>query len=257
MQPTAVPESSAHPGPHPEEYPASHPHTPPHPQAGPDGPPALNGSVGLGAGTGHPVPGTRRPLGEIALLALDIAIAYAEAGVHEEGGNNRGDYPEFFQRLMGGHPGDPWCADFVCTCLVKAYARHAGQAEDRAHLPGYVHAASAMAIPLSGYCPALAEGARQKFLFRSPSFTPAPGDLVLFDFSRVSLPVRVAGTGEGEPHHVGFVREARPDGSLWTVEGNTSSGRVPPTGGGSQRDGDGVYCRTRPRTHVFGFVHLG
>lgn len=177
----------------------------------------------------------------IVRTALDIAMGYASAGVHEEGGNNRGDQVEFFQKLMGGAPGDPWCADFVCTCLVKGYARHTGQAEDRAHLPGYVHAASAALISLSGYCPALAQAARECYRFRSPEFTPSPGDLALFDFA-----------GAGEPHHVGFVRAACRDGRVLTVEGNTSGDSA-----GSQADGDGVHCKSRPRAHLFGYVCFG
>ena len=77
----------------------------------------------------------RREIGE---LALTIGVAYAAAGVHEVGGNNRGDEVEFFQRLCGAAPGDPWCACFVCACLVKGYARAGSLAEDRTALSGYV-----------------------------------------------------------------------------------------------------------------------
>ena len=177
--------------------------------------------------------------------ALEIAVGYAAAHVHEEGGNNRGDQVEFYQKLMGGSPGDPWCADFVCTCLTKGYARALGLAEDRAQLAGYVsRMAGLLHFKLSGYCPALADSARERYLFRSSAFVPLPGDLVLFDF-----------TGRGEPHHVGFVRHVTREG-LVTVEGNTSSGEA----GGYPRgewDGGGVYQRSRLREHVFGFVHFG
>ena len=67
-----------------------------------------------------------------------------------------------------------------------------------------------------------------------------PGDLVFFDW-----------TGAGKPHHVGIVRAAFPNGSLQTVEGNTSS-RI----AGSQSDGDGVFVRIRTRLHIFGFIRL-
>src|ERR1044071_6526269 len=130
----------------------------------------------------------------VARAALEIARGYAAAHVHEEGGNNRGDQVEFFQRLMHGVPGDPWCADFVCTCLVKGFARHHGLNEDRRHLPAYLQDASSALFPLSGYCPALAEAARRRYMFRSPEFTPQPGDLVLFDFQG---PVNGR---PGEPH---------------------------------------------------------
>ena len=175
----------------------------------------------------------------IARIALEIAEAYAAARIHEEGGNNRGDQVEFYQSLMGGAPGDPWCADFVCTCLVKAYARSRGLPEDRQRLRELVAAASEALLPLSGYCPDLAHGASARGLLRAAGHQPAPGDLVLFDFH-----------GAGEPHHVGFVCAAPgPNGLLATVEGNTSSGLA-----GSQADGDGVFCRQRQVGHVFGYA---
>ena len=175
---------------------------------------------------------------QYALSALQIAIAYAQAGTHEEGGNNRGGQVEFFQSLMGGAPGDPWCADFVCSCLVKAYARLNGLDESRAGLAKVVRAASGGLIPLCGYCPGLATAAGGNGLLKPAEFAAAPGDLVLFDFH-----------GQGEPHHVGFVRSMG-NLTIQTVEGNTSSGQA-----GSQADGDGVFLRTRSRFGIFGFVH--
>ena len=86
----------------------------------------------------------------VALAAVEIAQGYAAAHVHEEGGNNRGDQVEFFQRLIGGAPGDPWCADFVCTCLVKGYARFHRLPEERARLPELVRATGRLLLPLSG-----------------------------------------------------------------------------------------------------------
>ncbi|HLJ57605.1 MAG TPA: CHAP domain-containing protein [Chthonomonadaceae bacterium] len=175
-----------------------------------------------------------------ARTALEIALGYAAARIREEGGNNRGDQVEFFQRLMGGAPGDPWCADFVCACLVKAYARLHGLGEDRERLPQYVPAVRAAILPLSGRCYALAMAARSRRMLRDAEFEPLPGDLVLFDFRRL-----------GEPHHVGFVESVQADGGLMTVEGNTVPGP-----GVDQADGDGVYRRARGREGVSGFVHF-
>ena len=176
----------------------------------------------------------------IALLALRIAQDYAAAGVHEEGGNNRGDQVEFFQRLMGGAPGDSWCADFVCSCLVKAYARFHKLPEDRDKLPGYVHQAAEVLLPLSGSCRELAAAARAKGMLHSRDFTPSPGDLVLYDFPDAN------GDRKGYPHHVGIAIAFPED-----VEGNTSG-----PAGGSQSDGGGVYTKTRNREDVFGFIHF-
>lgn len=175
----------------------------------------------------------------VARIGLQIAEGYAAAHIHEEGGNNRGDQVEFFQRLISGAPGDPWCADFVCSCLVKAYARFHRLPEDRVRLPGYVAAAGALMLPLSGSCVEIARSARRLKLLRSADYSPAAGDLVLFDFA-----------DRGEPHHIGFVRSAD-HAVIHTVEGNTSPGTH-----GSQADGEGVFCRVRPRQHVHGFVHF-
>jgi hypothetical protein len=48
--------------------------------------------------------------------------------------------------------------------------------------------------------------------------------------------------------HVGFVERVRADGTLVTIEGNTSSGTS-----GSQDNGGGVYRRTRPPAYVVGY----
>jgi len=173
----------------------------------------------------------------IAQIALSIAVGYAAAHVHEEDGNNRGDQVEFFQRLLGGRPGDPWCADFVCTCLVKGYARANSLAEDRSALMGIAARVGAAMIALSGSCVGLMEGAQARGFWRSRTYHPAAGDLALFDFA-----------AEGRPHHVGFVRSVD-RGSVLTVEGNTISGD-----GSGQADGEGVFYRRRPRENVFGFV---
>lgn len=177
----------------------------------------------------------------IALVALSIAEGYAAAGVHEEGGNNRGDQVEFFQRLMGGAPGDSWCADFVSTCEVKAVARVLGKPEDRASLPSCVRQAGALMLPLSGSCRDIEASARAKGLLRGPDFSPCPGDLVLMDIPDAH------GRRKGYSHHIGMVK-AWPE----TIEGNTSN-----NDGGSQADGGGVYEKTRSREDVRFFVHFG
>ena len=178
----------------------------------------------------------RREIGE---LALTIGVAYAAAGVHEVGGNNRGDEVEFFQRLCGAAPGDPWCACFVCACLVKGYARAGSLAEDRTALSGYVPTVSGGLIAVTASCIVLKESALSRGLWRGRSYSPIAGDLVLFDF-----------WGAGEPHHIGLVRSVvGSDGLLSTVEGNTSSGES-----GSQSEGGGVFLRRRRVDHVFGYV---
>jgi hypothetical protein len=179
---------------------------------------------------------------EYALAGLAIARGYASAGVHEEGGNNRGDQVSFFQSLLGGSPGESWCAFFVSACLVKGYARLNSLPEDRESLRKYVHTVNTVLLPLSGSCEELHRAAVSRLLFRGKDYKPNPGDLVLYDFS-----------GSGVPHHVGIIiTQSDIDQLLHTVEGNTQSGNA-----GSQGDGDGVFVRIRPKTRVFGYVSFG
>ena len=173
---------------------------------------------------------------EISEEALKIALGYAAAGVHEEGGNNRGDQVEFFQSLWGGAPGESWCAYFVSTCFLKAYLVSNGKSATRDSLRNCVGEVKKY-LSFGGYCPALWRDARRRGLWRNPSFTPSPSDFVLFDFH-----------GQGEPHHIGIVVEKTPL-SLHTIEGNTS-----PDVHGSQADGDGVYLKRR-NSRIFGYIH--
>ncbi len=182
-----------------------------------------------------------------ALQALGLALGYADAHVREEGGNNRGPQVEFWQKLAGGIAGESWCADFQFGSDVKAWCQIRGiltgktDAENRAIMLSHADACAAdLHIPRTGSCAEVANAARAQGRFHSAQFSPEPGDLVLFDFK-----------GEGVPHHVGRVVSRNVDGTLRTVEGNTGPGD-----GGSQGDGDGVYRRVRPRTHVYGFVHF-
>ncbi len=177
-------------------------------------------------------PGVR----EIAEEALRIALGYAAAGVREEGGNNRGDQVEFFQSLWGGAPGESWCAYFVSTCFVKAYLVSNGKPATRESMRNCVGEVKSI-FSFGGYCPALHREAKRRGLWRTPGFTPYPGDFVLFDFH-----------GQGEPHHIGIVVEKTPL-TLRTVEGNAS-----PDVHGSQADGDGVYEKRRS-AHIFGYIH--
>lgn len=64
---------------------------------------------------------------------------------------------------------------------------------------------------------------------------PRPGDVVFFRFSGPRI------------HHVGIVEAVNSDGSITTIEGNTSSGTA-----GSQVDGGGVYRRVR-RVGIVGY----
>lgn len=180
----------------------------------------------------------------LAIHALGIAVGYAQAGTFETD-PNRGDQIEFFQHTTGGSAGESWCADFVYACLLKADCKMKGllvgatDHDNRVIMLNHANAMSAATgIPRTGYCPTVASVAKTKGRFHTKNYRPGVGDLILYDFNNV-----------GEPHHIGFVRGVNVDGTLRTVEGNTSASSV-----GSQANGDGVYMKVRPRTHVYGFV---
>jgi hypothetical protein len=178
----------------------------------------------------------------LSVRALQIAQGYADAEIREAG-NNRGDQVEFFQRLIGGVPGDSWCAFFVCTCLVKAYAQLTAQKEGRDDLPHYVSFVGSHYLRLSGSCREIVAAAQSHGLWKPKGFLPVAGDLVLYDYGNL-----------GHAHHIGIVKSATRDGrgsiSIVTVEGNTSSGTS-----GSQDNGDGVFVKHRDTAGVIGYVH--
>lgn len=61
---------------------------------------------------------------------------------------------------------------------------------------------------------------------------PEPGDIVFFDFNR-----------NGTPDHIGIVCEVNPNGSVVTIEGNTSSY--------SQTNGGTVQKKTRTKAQIY------
>lgn len=83
-------------------------------------------------------------------------------------------------------------------------------------------------IPKSAYTPAIADWFRAR---RQWGTVPAVGALALFDFP---------GDQVNRISHIGIVEAVNRDGSVICIEGNTAPGTA-----GSQRDGGGVYRRTR------------
>lgn len=81
------------------------------------------------------------------------------------------------------------------------------------------------------YCPAIEAKAKFKNRWYASYSTPRRGDIVLFDF------------GASMAIHVGIVEKVNADGTIQTIEANTSPGT-----GGSQNNGGGVYRRVRSRS---------
>jgi hypothetical protein len=144
--------------------------------------------------------------------AIDIAGAAADAHVHEVGYTNTGREVNAYLADVGLPPGLAWCAAFASWCLDTAGA------------------ALGYRIPYrSGSCPDIETWARAHGILHETG--PHVGDWCLLQ------EWDAAGQYSG---HIGIVTAIHSDGSMETIEGNTSSGS-----GGSQTDGGGVYRRTR------------
>ena len=122
------------------------------------------------------------------LTAAVLDIARGEIGVHEQGGNNRGQRVEEYQRSAGGHPGEAWCASYVSWCFIKA-AEAMGVTNPMTPSRG--------ALRVWHQAPSAAK-----------SKTPTIGSIFVIDH----------GKGKG---HVGFV-ESVTHTHIQTVEGNTN-----------------------------------
>ena len=124
------------------------------------------------------------------LTASVLDIARGEIGVSEQGGNNRGQRVEEYQRAANGRAGEAWCASFVSWCFVKA-CEAMGQPNPMTPSRG--------ALRVWHQAPPATK-----------SKTPTIGSIFVIDH----------GKGKG---HVGFV-ESVTRTHIVTVEGNTNDG---------------------------------
>lgn len=113
----------------------------------------------------------------------------------------------------------PWCGSFVMCVLQDAGVN--GE-------------------PSSVYAPAGAEAYMRLGRWIGRNGPVQPGDVVFFDWQ--------GGTSSAGVDHVGIVELVRSDGSIQTIEGNTSA-----TSAGSQSNGGQVARRVRPRSVIAGF----
>jgi hypothetical protein len=152
--------------------------------------------------------------------ALQLALAEAAMHVHEVGGDNTGPRIRDYQScssLKG--TGWPWCDAFCDYCFAEA-----GRPLDELQRSAGVQLSFNLA--------------KQRGWLVD---TPARGDLVCFQWNT------------GDLDHIGIVIQPMPDGSIKTVEGNTS----PMAGTGvAQGEGDGVYVKIRPRSVCGAFIRV-
>jgi hypothetical protein len=135
--------------------------------------------------------------------ALDVARSQLGVAEQPPGSNDGADIAKYRSAVAGSYPGAPWCAYFVSWCAAQAGA----PIGDGGTGLGSVEQVTAWAQ-------------------RTGRFTtqPAPGELILFG-----------------GRHIGIVESVNADGTLTTIEGNTS---------------DGVHRRTHSVSEATGFVRL-
>lgn len=138
-----------------------------------------------------------------------VALAQQEIGVKEEpmGSNNSPRIAEYRTATSGSGIG-PWCAYFTSWLAKSAGAPVGEQGQGF----GSVDAL---------YAWAQRTGKAQQ---NGPGVTPVPGDMIVFD------------------EHIGLVESVDPDGTVHTIEGNSS---------------DQVIRRTHPQTAALGYVKMG
>lgn len=133
-----------------------------------------------------------------------IEVAKAEIGTIEGPKDNETKYGKFTKKNF-----QPWCGSFVMWCANQAGVK----------------------IPDVTYTPAGAESFRKLgTLFDNRKDDPQPGDIVFFDFPD---------DGIDRISHVGICIKNNGNGTIETIEGNTSGPK------GDQRNGGMVLQKTR------------
>lgn len=151
--------------------------------------------------TDFPVPAetAKAPKGSAARL---IQIAKSQVGYIEGPKDNETKYGAFTKANF-----QPWCGSFVMWCANEAGVK----------------------VPNTVYTPAGAAAFKKAGAWIDGDLAdPEPGDIAYFDFPS---------DGVDRISHVGIVIEDNEDGTVWCIEGNTSSKKS-----GSQRNG-GEACK--------------
>ena len=153
-----------------------------------------------------------------------LKIARAQIGEKEDPlGSNKNKYGKWY-----GVDGVQWCAIFVSYCFYKA------------GLPLPATTPKGFA-----YCPSGVDWFRSKGRFFSE---PKIGDVVFFDWYKG---IRACTINDGDnvrcsdAWHIGIVEKVNSDGSITSIEGNTSET--------SNGNGGGVMRQTRDRDLWYGF----
>lgn len=143
-----------------------------------------------------------------------LNVARGELG-YIEGRNNASKYGKAY-----GLDNAPWCAMFLWWCGRRA-------------------SGGDTLVPQIAYTPAMARHYMAQGTARWGT-TPRRGAIAFFDFPDTVHRIQ----------HVGLVEKVHANGTITTIEGNTSSGVR-----GSQADGGGVYRRVRPVSLVVVYAY--
>ena len=162
-----------------------------------------------------------------------LAIAQAEVGTREVGGNNNGARVRDYQRASELRPLDswPWCAAFTDWVIREWLAANPEARRALGWRTEEVETKRPKTAAAFGYLD-WARRADQEIL--PPSATPEPGMIAVFDFS-----------------HIGFVKASLGGGRFRSIEGNTN--------GKGERDsesGDGVWEKERAVSLVRNFIRF-
>jgi hypothetical protein len=131
-----------------------------------------------------------------------IEVAKAEVGVIEGPKDNETKYGAFMKANF-----QPWCGSFVNWCANEAGVK----------------------VPNTVYTPSGAAAFKKNGAWIDGDVAdPEPGDIAYFDFPS---------DGVDRISHVGIVVKDNEDGTVWCIEGNTTSKKA-----GSQRNG-GEVCK--------------
>jgi hypothetical protein len=174
---------------------------------------ALQQATGASSGAGAPMTASAAaPTGPVPATSGGaglLAAAQREVGVAEQPpGSNDSPRIAAYRRATAGSGVGPWCAYFTSWA-----AREAGMpVGDNGQGFGSVDALYAWAQRAGRAVP------------NGPGVVPRPGDLIVWD------------------EHIGIVEAVKPDGSIATIEGNSS---------------DRVSRRVHPADSALGYVRMG
>lgn len=129
--------------------------------------------------------------GQSGSKVIDNALKYDD--------KNSSQMASIMQKAGSRYDEGAWCADFVSHVLKETYGKDG--------VPGdFLNTCSNTA-----YCPTITSWAQSNGSWSKDTNGVQAGDLVLFDWD-----------GDGTADHIGFYIEKNSDGTIGTIEGNTS-----------------------------------